>query len=93
MSHFCLQNREYVVNIISDWFVEAANYTCGDYDRGLNEMELAGLTPVPSLKVKPPRVGESAIQMECKLRQVVNFEGRCVWLAKGRMAGGLILNS
>lgn len=38
--------REFVVNIISDWFVEAANHTCGDFERGVDEMKLAGLTPV-----------------------------------------------
>lgn len=70
------ETGEFVVNIISDWFVEAANFTCGDYDRGVNEMQLAGLTPVPSQKIKPPRVAESAVQMECKLRHVMNFEGR-----------------
>jgi flavin reductase (DIM6/NTAB) family NADH-FMN oxidoreductase RutF len=64
---------EFVVNIISDWFIEAANYTSGDFDRGVDEMALAGLTPVPSVMVGPPRVAESAIQFECKLRQVVEF--------------------
>lgn len=62
-----LDTGEMVVSIISKWFVEAANHTCGPYDRGVNEMELSGLTPVPSEKVKPPRVAESAINMEAKL--------------------------
>jgi flavin reductase (DIM6/NTAB) family NADH-FMN oxidoreductase RutF len=30
-------------------------------------MELAGLTNVPSVVVKPPRVGEAAIQLECEV--------------------------
>ena len=42
--------REFVVCIISEWFLEAANHTCGEYDKGCNEMELAGLTPEPSHK-------------------------------------------
>lgn len=44
--------REFTINLISEWFVEAANHTCGNYDRGINEIELSGLTPVPSLKVQ-----------------------------------------
>jgi flavin reductase (DIM6/NTAB) family NADH-FMN oxidoreductase RutF len=56
-----------VVNIISDWFVEAANHTCGDFPRGTDEMQQAGLTPLPSTLVAPPRVAESALQMECKI--------------------------
>lgn len=42
-------------------------------------MALAGLSPVESLKVKPPRVGESAMQFECKLKKTVditNDEGK-----------------
>ncbi len=37
--------------MMSEWFLEAANHTCGNYDRGVNEVELAGLTPVPSVRV------------------------------------------
>jgi hypothetical protein len=44
--------REFTINLISEWFVEAANHTCGEYDRGVNEIELSGLTPVPSVKVQ-----------------------------------------
>jgi len=62
-----LSTKEFVVNIISEWFVEAANHCCGAFDYGINEMELSGLTPVPAIKVAPPRVQESACQMECVL--------------------------
>ncbi|GAB4823945.1 hypothetical protein N2152v2_010991 [Parachlorella kessleri] len=63
-----LETQEFVVNIISDWFVEAANHCCGAFDYGVDEMQLAGLTPLASHKVKPPRVKESAVQLECLLR-------------------------
>lgn len=65
---------EFVVHLISEWFVEAANHTCGEYDPGVNEMELAGLTPVPSVKVKPPRVKEAAVAMECRVRHIHEVE-------------------
>jgi flavin reductase (DIM6/NTAB) family NADH-FMN oxidoreductase RutF len=65
-----------VVNIISDWFIEAANHTCGDFDRGVDEMALAGLTPAASVKVRPPRVAEAAVQLECKLRTVHEVQDR-----------------
>ncbi|KAL4859768.1 hypothetical protein ACK3TF_000057 [Chlorella vulgaris] len=99
-----LETGEFVVNIMSEWFVEAANHCCGNFDYGEDEMELSGLTPLPhdnersaesqcavagrgcmmtwkppahtSLDcnstscdhVKPRRVKESAVQMECVLR-------------------------
>lgn len=63
-----LETGDFVVNIMSEWFIEAANYCCGNFDFGKDEMELSGLTPMPSVKVAPPRVAESAVHMECQLR-------------------------
>lgn len=37
--------------MMSEWFLESANHTCGNYDRGVNEIELAGLTPMASVRV------------------------------------------
>lgn len=37
------------------------------------EFESTGLTPIPSVKVKPPRVGEVPIHFECKLHQVIEL--------------------
>lgn len=62
-----LETKEFVVNIISEWFVEAANHCCGNFPYGTDEMQLSGLTPVESLRVKPPRVAESGVQLECRL--------------------------
>lgn len=62
-----LETKEFVVNSTSDWFVESLNHTCGFFDRGVDEMGLAGLTPQKSVKVAPPRVAEAAVQLECRL--------------------------
>eukprot|EP00205_Picochlorum_sp_RCC944_P002956 CAMPEP_0182615656 /NCGR_PEP_ID=MMETSP1330-20130603/35595_1 /TAXON_ID=464278 /ORGANISM="Picochlorum sp., Strain RCC944" /LENGTH=48 /DNA_ID= /DNA_START= /DNA_END= /DNA_ORIENTATION= len=40
--------KEFTVNVLSEWFLEQANHTCGNYDPGVNEMALSGLTPMPS---------------------------------------------
>lgn len=74
-----LETGEFVTHIISEWFLEAANHTCGPYDPDVDEMKLANLTPLKSHVVKPPRIAEAAVQMECKLRStydVVNKEGK-----------------
>jgi hypothetical protein len=63
-----LETREFVVNIMSAWFVESANHTCGNYDTRINEFQVAGLTQLASEVVKAPRVAESAVHMECLLR-------------------------
>lgn len=62
-----LQTGECVINIISEWFAEAANYTSVNAPAGVSEWDLAGLTPAPSRLVKPARVKESAFAVEAKL--------------------------
>jgi flavin reductase (DIM6/NTAB) family NADH-FMN oxidoreductase RutF len=48
-------------------FIEAANYTAIDAPSEVSEWLLSGLTPEPSIKVKPARVQEAAVNMECEL--------------------------
>jgi len=64
---------ECVVHIVSEAIAEQMNQTAGEYPPNVSEFEMAGLTPIPSLKVKPPRVKEAAIQMECVLNQIVTI--------------------
>eukprot|EP00960_Hanusia_phi_P057354 763541-Hanusia_phi.AAC.2 len=62
-----LETKEFVVNIMSEWYAESANHTCGNFPPEVNEMDVAGLTPLPSEMISPPRVAESAINFECRL--------------------------
>jgi flavin reductase (DIM6/NTAB) family NADH-FMN oxidoreductase RutF len=62
---------EFVVNICSEDFATQMNQTAGEYPPDVDEFVLSGLTPVPSDVVKAPRVAESRVNMECKLRQLV----------------------
>jgi flavin reductase (DIM6/NTAB) family NADH-FMN oxidoreductase RutF len=70
------ETGEFVVNIVSEDFAEAMNQTSGDYPFEVDEFAVSGLTPVPSDLVKPYRVAESRVQMECKLIQVVTVSER-----------------
>jgi flavin reductase (DIM6/NTAB) family NADH-FMN oxidoreductase RutF len=63
--------REFVVNIVSEDFAAPMNLCSGDYPPEVDEFVVSGLTPLASEVVKPPRVAESRIQMECRLIQVV----------------------
>lgn len=62
-----LDTGELTINILSEWFIEAANYSCTDAPPDVDEWDLSGLTPVESKVVKPPHVGESAFSVEAKL--------------------------
>ena len=60
-----------MVNVVSDAIAQAANITAAEVPPEVDEFALSGLTPAPSLAVRPPRVAESPAQMECKLLQVI----------------------
>jgi flavin reductase (DIM6/NTAB) family NADH-FMN oxidoreductase RutF len=66
-----LATCEFVVNIVSEEFVERMNATAAQVGPEVDEFELSGLTPIPSDLIKPARVAESHIHMECRLRQTV----------------------
>lgn len=65
------ETGEFVVNIVVDPIAEAMNKTSAEFPEEVDEFEIVGLTPVASDVVKAPRVGESPVNMECKLEQVV----------------------
>jgi flavin reductase (DIM6/NTAB) family NADH-FMN oxidoreductase RutF len=62
---------EFVVNVVSEALSDAANITAASVPPEVDEFALAGLTPVASEVVRPPRVAESPAHMECKLLQVI----------------------
>jgi len=62
---------EFVVNIVSEEFAGQMNLCSADVPPEIDEFELSGLTPLASDLVKPPRVAESKVQMECRLHQIV----------------------
>jgi flavin reductase (DIM6/NTAB) family NADH-FMN oxidoreductase RutF len=65
------ETGQFVVNIISEWYVESANHCSAAFPHEINEVEKSGLLSLPSDIVKPPRVGNAAIQMECEVVQVI----------------------
>jgi flavin reductase (DIM6/NTAB) family NADH-FMN oxidoreductase RutF len=64
---------EFVLNAAVESLAEKMNATAAELPRGRSEAELAGLTLEPSLKVRPPRVVESPVHMECRVRQMMSI--------------------
>lgn len=62
---------EFVANIVSMHVLEEMNFSSGDFPRDEDEYQWAGLTPVASAKVRPPRVGEARAHLECEVVQIV----------------------
>jgi flavin reductase (DIM6/NTAB) family NADH-FMN oxidoreductase RutF len=65
--------KEVVINVVNYDLVEQASLASTEYPKGVNEFIKAGLTPIPSDKVKPFRVKESPVQFECRVREVIEL--------------------
>jgi flavin reductase (DIM6/NTAB) family NADH-FMN oxidoreductase RutF len=67
------ETGEFVVNLVAESNAEAMNITGIEFDSTVDELEQAGLTAAPSVRVKPPRIAESPVAMECELMQIVDL--------------------
>ena len=64
---------EFVFNLCTADLKEQMNATSASVPRSVDEMAEAGLEPMPSKMVRPPRVGASPLHLECELVQVVEL--------------------
>ena len=68
--------KQFVVNVVSEEFAGKMNVCSAEFPPEVDEFEMSGLTPIPSDLVKPPRVKESHINMECRLVQIVHVSAK-----------------
>lgn len=62
---------EFVVNIATEHYAEQMAQTAAPLGVDVSEFAHAGLTPLPSHRVRPPRLAEAAVAFECRTLQVV----------------------
>src|SRR5205814_3906426 len=62
---------EFVLSAAVEDVAAQVNATSTELPRGQSEPEYAGLTLQPSTKVRPPRVAESPVHLECRVRQII----------------------
>jgi flavin reductase (DIM6/NTAB) family NADH-FMN oxidoreductase RutF len=65
--------RELVINVVTEAMLEPMVLTSGEFPPEVDEIELAKLTPLPSVKVRPPRLAESPIHLECRTREILEI--------------------
>lgn len=65
------ETGEVVINVVTYDIVHQASLASCEYPKGMDEFEKAGFTPVPSETVKPFRVKESPVNLECRVMQVI----------------------
>lgn len=79
-----LEVDECVVNIAHYDMLYQMNLAAHMYPKGVDEFAKSGLTKVESTTVKPPRVAECYVQMECKVKSVIET-------GQGGGAGNLVV--
>ena len=67
------ETGEFVVNMVAGSLTEKMNITTAMVAYGVDEMKLAGLTPEACRLVKPPRVKESPVALECKYWKTIEL--------------------
>lgn len=67
----CEATKEVVINIVNYDIVQQMSLSSTEYPDGVNEFEKSGLTMLASDIVKPFRVAESPVQLECKVNDIV----------------------
>lgn len=65
--------KEVVINVVNYAIVQQMSLSSTEYPDGVNEFEKAGLTMLKSDIVKPYRVAESPIQLECKVNDIIKL--------------------
>ncbi|MGG6342826.1 flavin reductase family protein [Stenotrophomonas indicatrix] len=64
---------EFVWNLATFDLAQAMNESCRAVAPDVDEFVLAGLTPLASEQVAPPRVAQSPVSMECRCTQIVRL--------------------
>ena len=57
---------EFVVNLVDEALAERMNICAVDFPDDIAELEMAGLTPVASAEIRPPRIARSPVSFECR---------------------------
>ena len=66
-----VETGEFVVNVATEATMEAMHRSAWEYPPEVSEAEALGLPLLPSRHVRPPRIGSTPVQMECRLDQSV----------------------
>ena len=82
-----LANQQFVVNLVTEDVVEQMNTTSQSVAADVNEFDLANVTPIESIYIKPKRVKESLVQFECEMVHHYFIEkhqngGACIIIGK-----------
>jgi len=79
------QGGEFVVNIVDELLAPAMNICSGEFPPGVDELQTAGLQAVSSIQIKPPRIAQSPVNLECREHSILE-------IGRNRVILGVVLH-
>jgi flavin reductase (DIM6/NTAB) family NADH-FMN oxidoreductase RutF len=79
-----LATGEFVVNLVDEAIAEKMHACSVDYPPEVSEIEAVGFTTLPSVRVKPPRLAEAPVSLECTLHSKIEMGARRILIGQVR---------
>jgi len=76
------QTREFAISVVVPELVDAMVHSSGEFPPEVDEFKEAGVTPIDSTRIKPPRIAESPVSLECTLEKIVEVAGSALILGR-----------
>jgi flavin reductase (DIM6/NTAB) family NADH-FMN oxidoreductase RutF len=76
------QTREFAISVVVPELVDAMVLSSGEFPPEVDEFKEAGVTPIDSTRIKPPRIAESPVSLECTLEKIVEVAGSALILGR-----------
>ena len=80
--HMIQETGEFVVNLTTEALVRAADLCGVKSGRDVDKWKEAGLTPVPARRVKAPLIGESPVNLECRVEKELALGSHIMFVAR-----------
>lgn len=80
------EHGEFVINVVPVSLARAISVAAGEFEPDVSEVDLTGLSTLPSTRVKPPRIANAPVHFECVLEQMIPVgDGPATDLVLGRI--------
>lgn len=76
-----METGEFVINLVTEELAEAMDFCGVRSGRELDKFAAAGLTRQPASQVAVPMIAESPVNLECRVRQVIELGSHDLFLA------------
>ncbi len=76
------KNKEFVINLTTQKLAFATDFNGVKSGKNLNKFKETGLTPVPARKINSVLIGESPVNIECKVTQIIPLGSHDMFIAE-----------